>query len=76
MQKHGEYNPRKAYIRLLRNREMDVNIVCLDIRCDFCGVCVRWCPTEALSLVSMQEAAIIRKEGRPKVYPAPLLRKA
>ena len=76
MQRMGEYNPRKSYVRLIKNREMDVNIVCLDIRCDFCGVCVGWCPTEALSLVSMQESAIIRKEDRPKVYPAPILGKA
>ena len=76
MQKLGEYNPRKSYIRVLKNREMDVNIVSLDIRCDFCGVCVRWCPTDALSSVSLQEAAIIRKEDWPKIYPAPLFGKA
>jgi len=76
MQKLGEYNPRKSYIRVLKNREMDVNIVSLDIRCDFCGVCVRWCPTNALSSVSLQEAAIIRKEDWPKIYPAPLFGKA
>ena len=73
MAKHGEYNPRRSYIRVMRNREMDVNVVALSVRCDFCGHCVQWCSTNALCFVSFEEAAIIRKENKPGIIPTPLL---
>lgn len=76
MEKQGEYNPRKSYIRLLRNREMDVTIPGLDLKCDFCNKCVEWCPSKVLSFASWDEAAIIRKENKPGVFPAPFVNRA
>jgi len=73
MAKQGEYNPRKSFIRVLRNREMDVNVITLGIRCDFCGQCIEWCPTKALRFVSFEEAAIIRKENKIGIAIAPLI---
>lgn len=73
MEKQGEYNPRKSYIKVMRNREMDFNIIALDIKCDFCDECAEWCPTKALRFVSWEEAAIIRKENKAGIFPAPLL---
>ena len=70
MEKRGEYNPQKSYIRVLRNREMDVNIPVLDVRCDLCNKCVEWCPTKTLSFVSWEEASILRKENKPGIMPA------
>jgi len=73
MAKHGEYNPKKSYIKLIRNREMDVNIVAVDVKCDFCNKCVEWCLPGALKFVTLEEAAVIRKENRIGIFPAPLL---
>ncbi len=73
MAKHEEYNPRRSYIHVLRNREMDVNVVALNIRCDFCGKCMEWCPTKALIFVSFEEAAIIRKENKLGMGIAPII---
>ena len=73
MEKQGEYNPRKSFIKVVRNSELDFHIIALDINCDFCNRCVEWCPTKALKLVGWEEAAIARKENKPGVHPAPLL---
>jgi len=73
MAKQGEYNPRKSFIRVLRNREMDVNVITLSVRCDLCGQCIPWCPTKALRFVSFEEAAIIRKENKAGIAIAPLV---
>lgn len=67
---HGEYNPRRSHIRLLRNREMDVGMVALDPGCNFCGSCAEWCPHQALEFVSLQQAAILRRQGRIGKLPA------
>lgn len=73
MDKHGEYNPKKSFIRILRNWEMDVNIAVLDLNCDFCNQCVTWCPTDAIRFFSQKEAAILRKKNQIGVFPAPLM---
>lgn len=73
MAKHGEYNPRKSYIKIIRNREMDVNVAALEMKCDFCNECVENCIPEAIRFVSLEEAAIIRKKNHVGVFPAPLL---
>jgi len=73
MAKHRAYNPRGAYIRVLTNREMDMNVVALKIACDFCGECIEGCPTKALKFVSFEQAAIIRKENNSGIRIAPVV---
>jgi ferredoxin len=72
MAKHGEYNPRKSFIQVMKNREMSVDIVTLDVRCDFCNKCVEWCLARAIEFVSLPEAAVIRKQNKIGRFPAPL----
>lgn len=73
LEKHGEYNPKKAFIRVLKNREMSVDIVVVDVRCDYCGRCIEWCFPRAIRIVELAEAAVIRKENRIGVFPAPMV---
>lgn len=73
MAKQGLYNPRKSYIKVIKNRELDVNVIALKIDCDFCDECAQWCLTKALNFVSFEEAAIIRKENKAGIYPAPFV---
>jgi ferredoxin len=73
MTKYGEYNPKKSLIRLLRNREFDVNVIALDMSCDYCGACVEWCPNKILEFVGFPDAAIIRKETENGKSPAPFV---
>jgi carbon-monoxide dehydrogenase iron sulfur subunit len=72
MVKSGEYNPQKSHIKLIRNREMDVNVATIDMDCDFCATCAKWCPNEALAIVDAQAAAIIRKKNKIGKFPVPL----
>jgi formate hydrogenlyase subunit 6/NADH:ubiquinone oxidoreductase subunit I len=74
MTKFNEYNPGKSYIRVLKNWELDVNIVTLDLKCDFCNRCVSWCPTMAIEFVDMAEAALLRKNNRIGTFPAPRIK--
>ena len=73
MAKHGEYNPKKSYIRVMKNKEMSVDIVARDVRCDFCNKCVEWCLPRAIRFVSPSDAAVIRKQNRIGTFPAPFL---
>jgi Fe-S-cluster-containing dehydrogenase component len=72
MAKHGEYNPSRSYIKVMKNSEMSVDIVALDIRCDFCDKCVEMCLARAIGFVDRREAAVIRKQNRIGKFPAPL----
>ena len=72
MAKHGQYNPQKSYIKVLRNWEMDVNVVALDLHCDFCNECVDWCDTKAIRFVGPEEAAVLRENNRMGFFPAHL----
>ena len=74
MAKQGEYNPRKSYIRILKNWEMDVNIAALDPHCDSCNECVQWCPPGAIRFESAERAALLRKKSSMGPFPAPLLK--
>jgi ferredoxin len=73
MEKHGEYNPHKSWIRVLKNWEMDVNIVAVDLHCDGCNKCVEWCPVKAIRFTDAAEAALLRKKSPIGVFPAPLI---
>lgn len=74
MAKHGEYNPRKSYIKVLRNRELDVNIAVLDQHCDFCNQCVVNCIPKAIQFVTLGKAAVMRKQNRVGIFPAPMVK--
>ena len=74
MTKQGEYSPTKSYIRVMKNWEMDVNVVTLDLHCDFCNECVDWCGSKAIRFVGHEEAAVLRKNNRMGVFPAPLVK--
>jgi len=76
MAKHGEYNPGKSHIRVLRNREFDVNIAVLDMHCDFCDRCIQNCIPKAIRFVTPEEAALLRKKNKLSVFPAPLVKGA
>jgi len=73
MAKLGEYKPSASYIRVLKNKEMDINMVALGIKCDYCGKCVEWCLPGAIKLVSKEEAIIKWKGVKVGSLPAPLL---
>jgi len=73
MAKQGQYNPQKSYIKVLRNWEMDVNVVALDLHCDFCNECVNWCGSKAIRFVGYEEGAVLRKNNRMGIFPAPFL---
>ena len=73
MIKHGEFSPSKAYIRVMKNKDMDINIVALGTKCDFCGECVQCCPPQALTFVDLEEATIQWKGTKVGRFPAPLL---
>jgi Fe-S-cluster-containing dehydrogenase component len=71
MAKWGEYRPQRSYIQVLKNWEMDVNIVTLDLHCDACNECVKWCAPRAIWFVSPEEAATTRHQRPIGIFPAP-----
>ena len=73
MAKHGECNPKRSFIRVMTNKEMDVNIPAVSMACNFCGKCVECCPPKALKFVSLPEAALLRKGSKIGSFPVPLL---
>ena len=73
MARSGEYNPRKSCIRVLKNREMSINIPTIDETCNYCGKCVDWCFNGAIRFVSFEEAFILRKEAKIGCFPAPVI---
>lgn len=72
MKHHGEFNPSKSYIRVMQNDEMDINMVALGVKCDFCNECVEWCMPGAIKFVSLEEAATKWKGTKVGSLPAPL----
>jgi carbon-monoxide dehydrogenase iron sulfur subunit len=76
MAKIGEYNPKKSHIRVLRNDDFDTHIPIIQYgedRCDFCGECVKICPTKVLKIVSPEEAILARRKSRVGTFPVPLV---
>ena len=74
--KWGEYNPKRSFIRVLSNKDMNVNIPVLLAACNLCGgkpKCVSSCPTNVLQFVKLAEAASLRKKLQMGKFPAPLL---
>ena len=67
-------NPRKAFIRIIRNTDMNVNIPVLLMGCRFCNKCVQSCLGEAIKFVDLKEAALIAKGARIGTFPAPVMK--
>ena len=72
MAHQGEFNPKKSYIRVMKNKEMDINIVTMGIKCDYCGECVESCLPGALKFVDLEEAILKWKGVKIGSFPAPL----
>lgn len=70
--KTAEFNPRQANIRVMKNKEMDINMVTLSVKCDFCNACVNACLPGAIKFVDFKEAVITWKAVRVGSMPAPL----
>ena len=74
MRNHGEFNPRKSCIRVIKNDEMDINMVTLSTRCDpSCNECVEWCLPEAIRFVGLKEGLMKWKGVKVGSLPAPLI---
>lgn len=69
----GEFNPQKSYIKILKNKEMDLNIAALGVKCDFCENCVQWCLPDAIRFIGSTEAALEFKGKHTGPMPAPLV---
>ena len=69
---HGAINPGKSYIRVMKNKEMDLNTVALATKCTFCSECVEWCLPGALEFLDLAEAVVAWKGARVGRMPAPL----
>lgn len=74
MAKHGEYNPKKSYIRVIANSDFGVYLPVLLTNCDFCGKCTEWCPNQAISLHDMGKAAIMQRKSKIGQFPIPFVR--
>ena len=68
----GEVNPGKSHIKVMKNKEMDINVVALGTKCTFCNECVEWCLPGALEFLELEEAAVVWKGAQAGKLPAPL----
>lgn len=73
MVRSGEYNPKDSLIKIMKNRELGVNIPVLSVRCTYCGKCAEWCFPQAIRFVSLEEGAIMRKSAKIGCFPAPMI---
>ncbi len=68
----GEYNPSRAHIKVLKNKEMCVFVPALGVGCDLCNgqeMCARWCPEKVLTFITWEEAARQRKQMKMGRFP-------
>jgi Fe-S-cluster-containing hydrogenase component 2 len=67
-----EVNPDKSHIKVMKHKEMDINVIVLGTKCTFCNGCVEWCLPGALEFVDLEEAVLAWKGARVGRLPAPL----
>jgi Fe-S-cluster-containing hydrogenase component 2 len=72
MHKTGKYNPKNANVRVLKNKDMDINMVTHGPWCDCCEECVKACLQQAIQFVEFKEAVIQWKGVKVGRMPAPL----
>ena len=72
--KLGECRREAAHIKVLANEEMGMSIPVLRSGCDLCGECVSWCAPQALEMVGLEEATVIRQGLRIGRFPAVRMR--
>lgn len=72
MAHQGEFNPKKSYIRVMKNKEMDIHIPTLGTKCDYCGDCVEACMPGVLSFVPLEEARLKWKGTKMGRFPTPM----
>lgn len=68
-QRVGEYNPKKSFIKILSNKEVNAFFPVIHICCTECGKCVEFCPTSALQLVTQSQAILLRKKKKVSIAP-------
>ena len=73
MAKHGEYNPKKSYIRVIANNDFGVYLPVLKTACDFCGKCIELCPERALKIFELEQAAVMMRKCKIGRFPLPLV---
>ena len=73
MAKHGEYNPKKSYIRVIANNDLGVYLPVLKAECDFCGKCIELCPERALKIFELEQAAVMMRKCKIGRFPLPLV---
>ena len=74
MAKHGEYNPKKSYIRVIANNNFGVYLPVLTMECDFCGKCIELCPEQALKISESKETAIMMRTSKIGRFAIPFIR--
>jgi NAD-dependent dihydropyrimidine dehydrogenase PreA subunit len=72
MQNYGEFNPRLAHIRIMKNKTMDIHLAVWGTGCVLCGKCVETCVPGALEFIDLDQAIIHWKAVRIGRMPAPL----
>lgn len=68
---------KSSRIKLLKNELFDVNIPVLSLQCDLCAgnpLCIKFCVAGALKIVSIEEAALLRKKFNIGVFPIPMIK--
>lgn len=68
LRKKGSFNPKKAYIKIVRNFKYKVYIPVFTLSCDSCGgtpACAGICPTKSITYTDEETAVLeINKAGK------------
>lgn len=70
LRKRSSCNPKKAYIKVIKNIKYKIYIPIFTSSCDFCGgepACLSVCPTKSISFISEHVAALEINEKAGKL---------